>query len=511
MSPGWSREALWRTAWCAVALSFPWSNAFMSVATALLALVALGELAQPHRRVPETRFSRLSGLALLALVALSAASTFWSLDGALALHDVRVKLPLAVGGLVLLAARGSALLSARSMDRVLRCAAFSAVAATATIVVLDLVEGAPFGGRSASRFISHIRFGLWWAVLLPLIASRLSRTWSLLAVASAFLAWFWTESLTGLLTGLLTIAWWGPMLIRPGNASQEWPSPRAVRARLAVLTGAIAALAIGLHSALPSDYPDLDALPEFTENGEEYQHHPERRVTENGHFVWTEVAWGELSAAWRSRHDLPFDAVKGRLIRFLASKGLPKDQVGVETLSGEEVEAIAAGAASVVEWRELGWARRWNRMCFNWGQWLDGVRSGNASLLARQVYQSTALSAIGTLSWSAHVIGVGTGSGRAVLTEAYAREQPEWPADMRHRSHNQWLSLWLEQGWIGLLLLIAAGWAVLHRPWGLPGLIVLWLSFCFEDTLETQAGVTLALWVLALPVLLSSAPRRAAG
>ncbi|MEC7114035.1 MAG: hypothetical protein VXW79_03625, partial [Bacteroidota bacterium] len=219
-----------------MALSFPWSNAFMSVATALLGLVALVELAQPHRRVPETRFSRLSGLALLALVVLSAASTFWSLDGALALHDVRVKLPLAVGGLVLLAARGSALLSAGSMDRVLRCAAFSAGAATATIVVLDLVEGAPFGGRSASRFISHIRFGLWWAVLLPLIASRLSRTWSLLAVASAFLAWFWTESLTGLLTGLLTIAWWGPMLIRPGNASQEWPSPRAVRARLAVLT-----------------------------------------------------------------------------------------------------------------------------------------------------------------------------------------------------------------------------------------------------------------------------------
>ena len=180
-------------------------------------------------------------------------------------------------------------------------------------------------------------------------------------------------------------------------------------------------------------------------------------------------------------------------------------------MSRDFEQAIAAGATSVVEWRELGWARRWNRMCFNWGQWLDGARSGNASLLARQVYQSTAWSAIGTLSWSAHVIGVGTGSGRAVLTEAYAREQPDWPADMRHRPHNQWLSLWLEQGWIGLLLLIAAGWAVLHRPWGLPGLIVLWLSFCFEDTLETQAGVTLALWVLALPVLLSSAPRRGAG
>lgn len=511
MGRGGAREEMWAAAWCAVALSFPWSNSFMSVATALLGLVALLELAQPLRRLPDSRFWRLSGLALVALVALSGASSFWSLDGALALRDVRVKLPLAVGGLVLLAARGSALLSARSFDRVLRCAAFSAVAASVTVVVLDLLDGPPFGGRSASRFISHIRFGLWWAVLLPLVAARLSQTWTLLAVAFAGLTWFWTESLSGLLSGLITMAWWGPMVLRRAGSRKEWPDSGQVRSGLVAVTGLLACLAIGLHSALPSDYPDLDVLPEFTENGERYHHHPERRVTENGHFVWTEVAWGELSAAWRSRDDSPFDEVNGRLIRFLASKGLPKDQAGVEALSDDEVQAIAAGATSVVEWREVGWTRRWNRMCFNWGQWLDGVRSGNASLLARQVYQSTAWSAIRTLPWSAHVMGVGTGSGRGVLKKAYDMEQPNWPVSMRHRPHNQWLSLWLEQGWIGLLLLISAGWAVLCRPWGVPGIMVLWLSFCFEDTLETQAGVTLALWVLVLPALFSSTGRAGAG
>jgi hypothetical protein len=132
-------------------------------------------------------------------------------------------------------------------------------------------------------------------------------------------------------------------------------------------------------------------------------------------------------------------------------------------------------------------------------------------LLARQVYQSTAWSAIRSLPWSAQLIGAGTGSGEEILKKAYAREQPGWPPNMRHRPHNQWLTLWLEQGWVGLLLLIAAGWAVLTRPRGVPGLIVLWLSFCFEDTLETQAGVTLALWALALPALIHPAARTGAG
>ena len=164
------------------------------------------------------------------------------------------------------------------------------------------------------------------------------------------------------------------------------------RARLAVLTGAIAALAIGLHSALPSDYPNLDALPEFTENGEEYQHHPERRVTENGHFVWTEVAWGELSAAWR--HAATCRCGEGPVDSF-SPEDCPRTRSGSRLSLARKWRPhrrrhLGGGMAGA------GRARRWNRMCFNWGQWLDGVRSGNASLLARQVYQSTAWSAIGT-------------------------------------------------------------------------------------------------------------------
>lgn len=499
-----TQEQMWTASWCAVAVSFPWSNAFMSIATGLLGLVALLTLLHPNRRPSTGRSTRLSGAALVTLVALSGMSALWSADPFLAVNDARIKLPLAVGGLVLLALPEAMILSAPFKRIVLKCAVFSAGCAAWVIVGMDLLDGLPHGGRAASRFISHIRFGIWWAVLLPFAAAWLSRPWAMLAAACAALTWFWTESISGLLCGVLTMAWWGPMLLSGPLPEAHWIPKRVVWIGLGTITCMLTMVALGVRVALPSDFPDADTLPKVTAQGEPYLHLTERRVTENGHFVWVEVAWGELGLTWQSRHELPFDEVKGRLIRFLSSKGLPKDRQGVEALSEEEIEAVAAGATSVVEWREVGWSRRWNRICFNWGQWLDGRRMGESSILDRSVYQSTAWSAIRAMPLGAHVVGVGTGNGQGALMDAYEREHPAWPPSMRHRPHNQWLSLWLEQGWIGLLLLIGAGFAAGARPIGFPGLLVLGLSFCFEDTLETQAGVTMALWVLVLPCFLAS-------
>ena len=177
----------------------------------------------------------------------------------------------------------------------------------------------------------------------------------------------------------------------------------------------------------------------------------------------------------------------------------------MQALSKSEVQAVAGGATSVVEWKGLGWKKRWNRMQFNWGQWLDGERTGNASVLARSVYQGAAWDAIVNLPLTAHVFGLGSGGSKSAMRSAYDRGFPDWPQHMRHRPHNQWLSMWLQLGWLGLILLLASCWSALHCPWGLTGVVILWMSFVFEDTLETQAGVTLAIWVLALSALIPSA------
>jgi len=500
-----ARETTWTAAWCAVALAFPWSNAFMSVATGCLGLVAILELAKPLRRGSASEEARLSGLALVGLVLLSGLSSLWSEDAAQAWNDVRIKLPLLVGGLVLLGSKGEVVLSEGSVRRIVHCAAFSAALASLTLIVLDVSNGAPYGGRPSSVFISHIRFGLWWAVLLPLAVRWLTRPMALLIVGMALVTWFWTESLSGLLCGILTSAWWLPSL-RSG-AKAPWPGGRPAAFRVAATAGVLLVAGVALRAELPDDYPDPEALPVVSAEGNAYVHKLDRRVTENGHFVWTEIAWGELAGSWRKRHALPIEQVQARLIRYLASRGLPKDRMGVESLSDSEIQAIADGATSVVEWKGVGWSRRWNRMKFNWGQWLDGKRTGDASILARSVYHRTAVHAVASMPWHAHLFGMGSGGSRAALHRAYAKDQPQWPKDMRHRPHNQWLSLWIQLGMLGCILLVLACRSAFRCPWGTAGVIVLVSSFLFEDTLETQAGVTLAVWVLALPAFIQSQRR----
>ena len=494
-------NSAWTAAWCAVGLAFPWSNAFMSVAIGGLALVSLVSLWQTRSEPAPLRW-RGTGLALVALVFWSGLSGLWSADVAGTVQDVRIKLPLVVCGLALWAGQGRHSLGSAEVRRILLCAVMSATAASWACIGLDVMEGMPYGGRESSRFISHIRFGLWWAVLLPWAAARLAKGWTLLAVVTAFVTWTWTESLSGLLAGGATFLWWGPMLLAHWTQSKgpAWPSRKQVRARLAA-SGVLGLLLLGAVAwSLPTAYPDAEYLPMRTAKGEAYVHQLDRRVTENGHFIWTCVAWGELASTWKERSRVPFDTASPRLIRFLASKGLTKDAAGVAALTDEEVTAIDSGYASWVEWRGVGWTQRWNRMRFNWGQWIDGRRTEGASLLARGVYQGTAWAAITEGASAGRLLfGVGSGDAWAAMEQAYEIYRPAWPEASRHRPHQQFLSLWLGLGAIGLFLW---GWALLgglHIREAWPAVLVLALSGLTEDTLQTQAGVTLALWCLALP------------
>ena len=294
-------SSAWTAAWCAVGLAFPWSNAFMSVATGGLALVSVVSLWETRSEPALLRW-RGTGLALVALVFWSGLSGLWSADLAGTVQDVRIKLPLVVGGLAWWAGQGHLALGSAEVRRILLCAVISATAASWACIGLDVMEGMPYGGRDASRFISHIRFGLWWAVLLPWAAARLAKGWTLVAVVTAFVTWTWTESLSGLLAGGATSLWWAPMLFAQWTKSEApaWPSRTQVRWRLAssVVLG-LSLLAAAVWS-LPTAYPDAEDLPQRTANGEAYVHQLDRRVTENGHFIWTCVAWGNWPARGRS-------------------------------------------------------------------------------------------------------------------------------------------------------------------------------------------------------------------
>ena len=496
----------WVWAWGAVALAFPWSNALMSMATGLLGFSALLHIFGNRSAYSAGRpMVRNCGWGLILLVAWSGMSWFWGGDIDACLHDVRVKLPLAIGGMAMIAmSRENEPIPESGVDALLRLAVASAASATVAVVVLDIFDGGEMGGRQASRFISHIRFGLWWALLLPWVTHRLGAKWQWLALGGALLAWTWLQGVTGMAVGCALAPWWWPsvQLGRRASDKKAWPSRATIR-RAGIRFGAVGmVLLMGLVSSLPTAPPNAESLPLASASGEKYIHKLDRCVTENGHHVWTMIAWSELNAAWQQRSDVPIENIQGALIRFLASKGLSKDTEGVAQLSVDEVRAIETGIPSVVELEGTSWARRWNRFAYNWGEWWDGRRSPDASILSRSVYLEVGVAALGDFSIKDAVLGSGIGGLIPLLESNYEEHVPDWPKEGRKRPHNQFLTLLLSLGVVGLAIWC---WALVST-WpchpSRPAVLLLALSCLAEDTLETQAGVTLTIVALAWGLLI---------
>lgn len=94
----------------------------------------------------------------------------------------------------------------------------------------------------------------------------------------------------------------------------------------------------------------------LTADGHPYTHHIENGLIENGSYVFSFVSEEEMAEAWNHRSPIPFDnydvkgqhQIKNTLIRYLNSKGLRKDRIGVESLTKEDVFHIEQGVANVL-------------------------------------------------------------------------------------------------------------------------------------------------------------------
>ena len=77
-------------------------------------------------------------------------------------------------------------------------------------------------------------------------------------------------------------------------------------------------------------------------------------TTENGFFLWENIAQKELERTWnRKSKRISFNSkdkknqpVKATLYRFLTSKGLNKDSVGLSKLTKNEIQKIENGETS---------------------------------------------------------------------------------------------------------------------------------------------------------------------
>lgn len=482
------------------AITLPWSEFLLSNAQFLLVGNWLIE-GFVRKDLPgrfKRAFTHPGGLVFLSFFGLHIVGLLWTEDLAWGLDLCRILLPMVAFTPVLVA---SAPLDRRELRAILLLGAWSTVASTIVCLAMRYEVIGQGGYRELSMFISHIRLALllcfsaavfvllkghtlWWRLAQGLaigwclfFLDRLSSlpAFVMLAAMAAYGLWRWTAHRTGPL---------------------RW----AVRSTIVLMP----LLAMGyahwcIRAFFSDDGTDLSRLDGYSAGGERYFHDRAQPLRENGHYVWINVADGELRRAWERRSDRSYlgldkkgQPIRYTLVRYLTSMGLRKDSLGALQLGDEDVRRVENGVTSIVAGRRDPVRARIDQVLYEWDHYRTKGDASGHSVVMRYEFLRT-----GWAIARAHLsTGVGTGDTRPSFAREYEREHTRLGAFWRLRAHNEYLTLLISFGLGGLLWSLFSWWwpawrsGAFRRPlfvcWG-----IIFLASCLsEDTIETQMGAT---------------------
>jgi hypothetical protein len=206
--------------------------------------------------------------------------------------------------------------------------------------------------------------------------------------------------------------------------------------------------------------------------------------------------YDEMETAWNKRSSLNYDSLDQRkqpvsstLERYLSSKALCARESGVNQLSEEDIHFIERGYADVHE--TYGGIQA--RLLDIRYQLHHASNPSGHSILERIEYWKNAWAVIEN-HW---MFGVGTGDVDDAMQNMYNKRQSSLTPERRLRAHNSYLTYYLTFGILGFLFFLYFQLKFIIQQWKwqqwvgfLFGLIAL-VTFLFEDTLESQMGITM--------------------
>ncbi|MDR2084795.1 MAG: O-antigen ligase family protein [Bacteroidales bacterium] len=244
---------------------------------------------------------------------------------------------------------------------------------------------------------------------------------------------------------------------------------------------------------------ELDNLPKYTINGNEYSNDISKGIIEEGDNYRILICEKEMRKEWNSRSNIAYDSIvngtslKSTLIRYLNSLDYTKDSLGVWKLTEEQIHDVEHGYANYYYKNNIGFYSRMSMFFFSYETYKKTGNPSGSTLFQRLYFWKAGL----ILVKEYPLFGVGTGDVRDELNKVYIENFPELKSNYYYSTHNQYLYFAIANGLIGLIIFVFC----LIYPGVIKNkandyywrffLILIMLSMLTEDTLSTQAGITL--------------------
>jgi hypothetical protein len=487
---------------CLIAFFLPLSEFIISAAIFMLLTNWFAELNF------KTKFKRLfEDKSVLIFLLIFFVHIIWLINThnfGYALKDIRIKLPLLALPVIFAT---SFKLNYKQIYLICVFFIFGVLISSVVGVLMhhrELFSQGDFNVRQLSVFISHIRLSLMSSFSIMLIiyfwAKKIFITNIYLKIFS-FTILLWFLIFLGLVegfTGIFALLTAGIFVILLKGFYSKNINSKIAFISLGVLIPVISFW--GVFNEIRHFYkPTADnTLLEVTAGGNNYFHDTTVCMLENGNPVYINICEKELHWAWAKRSNVGLDKTDSKgnpilhtLIRYLASKGLPKDAEAVLSLHDEDIMNIENGITNYRFAQPKIISDRVYEIIWQLDYYLKGGNPSGHSLSQRIEYLKYGL----ILSYRYFFNGTGTGDIDDAFKALYIEKKSELEPQFRHRTHNQFITFFASFGVFGFLLIIIGMFYPIFKNlenlnWSFFSfMIIIILSMFSDETLETATGV----------------------
>jgi hypothetical protein len=418
------------------------------------------------------------------------------------LNDIRIKLPLLFLSVLFFSTKP---LNTNEFKFVLYCFLLGSFTNTMWCIIYNFILHTNDDARNASRFMSHIRLGLYLNVAIAScfyfiwITNKNSYKFLFSCLLGYFVFVLYALGLASGIVNLLIVCSFALIIFLFKQKNKIKIISLAVI--ILFVFFALNYLSTIFNSQLTPNISEVNKPHKVSPTGNIYLNYASFSQKENGNYVFINIQPTELKKEWQLR--FPADSFSYKpndhniqryhvLLRYMASKGLNKDSAGLAKLSNQDFKNIQNNITNYLypQWSFLH--KRIYEFVWEYDEFVNERNINGHSLTMRLYFWKAAV----TLIKKNYLFGVGTGDVQTELNTTYIATKSPLDKDWYKRPHNQFLTVTVALGSVGLLLfLFSFLYPVfklkqeLHKLFW-PYFLVLCISFILEDTLETQAGLS---------------------